>query len=240
MALRHAWAFVAAIVGVGLAGCSSNRPPKPPFPAGAENCSTYCLVWVPPVYRDVPEVVPCKPGCVKVETVCVRKTEFDEVCRPGRYEKKCSPCTTHQEAVVQATPGSDRWVKTKCGCSCDECYRHERIPPTYKICDKTVTDAGVEYCAYQEPEYDVVPRVKICKEKRETYQPAEYGVKWRQELFQAGHWQWEKRNCDTPKCAPKPTYVPKPACGCPTAPRCGCGSTLVAPRPGFERAPSRD
>ena len=227
MALRHAWAFVAAFVGIGLAGCSSNRPQKPPFPAGAEDCSTYCLVWVPPVYRDVPQVVPCKPACLKVETVCVRKTEFDEVVRPATCEKKCSPCTTHTEAVVQATPGCDRWVKTKCGCSCDECYRHERIPPTYKLCDKTVTDKGVEYCAYREPEYDVVPRVKVCKEKRETYQPAEYGVVWGKELFQEGHWQWEKRTCDKPACAPKPTCAPKPACG--------CGS-----RAGFESAPARD
>lgn len=233
MASRHAFLVAAALVGAALAGCSSNRPSftnpaTPPYPAGAEDGATYCLVWVPPTYRDVPDVVCCKPGKVCAETRCVKKIEFDEVVKPGCYEDKCSPCRTRDEAVVQCSPGSDRWVPTTCPCTCGQCYRHERTPPTYKICDKTVTEAGVAYCAYKEPEYDVVPRVKTCKEKVEVYKPAEYGVTWHKELFQEGHWVWQKTNCPQPQpcgCAPKP--APRRACGC-------------AGRPGFETAPGRD
>ena len=143
MAFKHAFVFAAALVGFGLAGCSSG-PARPPFPVGAGDCETYCLVWVPPTYRDVPDVVCCKPGCVRQETRCVRKVEFDEVCKPESYTPKCAPCQTRQEAVVQCSPGSDRWVPTKCPCTCGECWRHERVPPTYKICDKTVTEAGIK------------------------------------------------------------------------------------------------
>ena len=227
MAFSRALAIAAAVLGFGAAGCSSSGPrvpSKPPFPVGAEDCSTYCLVWVPPTYRDVPRVECCKPGRVENQSRCVAKVEFDEVCRPGRYEPKCTPCTTRTEAVVQASPGSDRWVPTKCadacGCNTGDCYRHERIPPTYKVCDKTVTEKGVEYCAYREPEYDVVARTKYCKECVEVYKPAEYRVVRDKELFQEGHWQWQKRDC-APVCAPAPRCAP-------------------AARKGFECCPPKD
>jgi hypothetical protein len=225
MALRFAWALVAAVVGSSLVGCSSTggdhgRPPKPPYPVGAGTCDTYCLVWVPPVYRDVPKVVCCKPGGVTQEKVCVRKTEFDEVCRPGCYEPKRTPdrCRT-EEVAVQCAPGSDRWVPTNCPCDCGECFRHERIPPRYRLCDKKVTEKGVEYCAYTPPEYDVVPRVKRVVETQDVYRPAEFGVTWEKELFQCGHWEWRKTDC----------RQPAPPC---VAPR--------APRPGFGCCPSKD
>lgn len=229
MALRHALAIAIAILGVGVAGCSSSsrKNPNLPFPVGAEDCSTYCRVWVPPTYRDVPEVVCCKPGKCQTKEVCVRKVEFQEVVRPGCYETKRSPCRCHkEEAFVQVSPGSDRWVPTTCGCSCQDCFRHERIPPTYKLCEKTVTDKGVEYCAFQEPEYDVVPCAKTVKEKVSVYKPAEYSVRWNQELFQEGHWEWRKCNNPAPaQCGP---------CAPPTPP-CGCNV-----RQGFGSAPSRD
>ena len=224
MALRHALAIAVAIIGFGAAGCSSSRPcdsSRIPFPVGADDCSVYCRVWVPPTYRCVPDVVQCKPGHVDRDIICTQKVEFQEVCRPGCYEPKRSPCRCHkEEAYVQCSKGSDRWVPTTCGCSCQDCYRHERIPPSYKLCEKTVTDKGVEYCAYHPPEYDVVPKVKRVKECVDVYKPAEFAVRWKQELFQEGRWEWRK--CLNP---------PDP---------CTEGPGGASVRKGFGCAPSRD
>ncbi len=225
MALRHALAIAVAVIGFGAAGCSSggsNDASRLQFPVGAGNCETYCRVWVPPTYRDVAKVVQCKPGRCERKVVCTQKVEFDEVCKPGCYEPKRSPCHCQKEEVlVQCSPGSDRWVPTTCGCSCQDCFRHERIPPSYKLCDKTVTDKGVEYCAFREPEYDVVPRVKQVKECVDVYKPAQFAVKWEKELFQCGRWEWQK--CNNP--------APVPCCDTP-------GGYSV--RKGFGSAPSRD
>ena len=179
MALRHALAIAIAVIGFGAAGCSSGRSTESsriPFPVGVDDCSVYCRVWVPPTYRDVPKVVCCKPGRLEREVVCAKKVEFDEVCRPGSYVKKCLPCRCHtEEAYVPDCPGSHKWVPTTCGCTCEDCFRYERTPPTYKLCEKTVTDKGVEYCAYHEPEYDVVACAKTVKECVDVYKPGSNG-----------------------------------------------------------------
>jgi hypothetical protein len=249
MTMIRVAAAVGAALGLALSGCSSSRTddwrpsattapavpsyattapdhaPKPRYPDDPDPCATYCLVWVPPTYRDVPKLVCCQPETCGTERFFRRKIDFEEVCTPPCYEKKCTPCRTHTEEVVEATPARREWIKTSC-CGCDgaECYKPVVCPPTYKMCEKTVTEQGVEYCAYKPPQYDIVEHVSTVCVDRPVHNPGEYKVQWCKEEFQPGHWEWRRTmHCDCPTCPPKPN--------------CGCGPSR---RGDFSSAPAKD
>ncbi len=231
MATRKVWALVSVLLGLATAGCSSSssRMPVAP-PADPDPDATYCLVWVPPAYREVPRVVPCGSGHVRSERAERVVYDFEEVVKPGCYEAKCTPdrCRTTQE--IEATPARREWVKVECcGPDGQDCYRSVEVPPTYRVCEKTVTEKGVEYCAFTPPQYDVVAHERRECIERPVYVPPEYRVVYERECFEAGHWEWQKRytGCSEPArpCAPAPAA---PSCG-------GC---RVPRRGDFSHAPS--
>ena len=247
--------WVAAVcAAVTLAACaSSNKPSKPAFPTDVlpvDDCHAYCLVWVPPQCREVPHLVCCKKP-TKCETVFRKEIGFEECCKPGCYEKRCCPCKCETEEVVEVTPRRTEWERVACRGPYDDCYRPVEIPPTYRWCPKTVTEAGVEYCAFKPPVYDVVEKDRLLCVQREVYVPAEWKVVWEREEFAPGHWEWQCTKCDCapppcpppPKCAPCSCACPvTPACGCGApAPSCGCGAPAPMPvRGDFAVAPAKD
>ena len=225
---------LAAAAALVTAGCSSGgRPPRPPFPVDDDPCASYCAVWVPPVYRDVPVV---QPGCGKYKCEKVQKEQLDfvEVCKPAKYTPKCVPDKCRHENFVQVTPGRDDWKKVCCPCSCEDCYRKVHVPPKYKLCERCETDQGFTYCSFCPPEYDVVPKkCRVCEDKQ-VYCPPEFKVAYRKELYAPGHWEWQKRyDCTFPKACPakklcvppcaEPDFCPPPAP--PPAAPCGCAPT---------------
>ena len=191
--------------------------PKPPYPVDADPCSAYCLCWVPPTCREVPHLVCCKPEVCCKEKVFRNRVDFEEVCTPGCYEKKTCPCKTRTMEFVQTTPGHREWQRVDCCGPCPECYCPVDCPPTYKCCEKTVTEKGVEYCAFKPPQYDVVAKCRKECVEMPVHVPAQYKVVWENEPFQPGHWEWRKNpNCVCPSCQPAPCAPPPPPpCACP-------------------------
>ena len=54
------------------------------LPANPEACTTYCKVWVEPVYRDKPVLCLKEPGCSERVEEVVCRTRYREVCeRPA-------------------------------------------------------------------------------------------------------------------------------------------------------------
>ncbi len=225
MAIRRWASFAALVVGLASAGCSSSRggPAHPAFPTNPDPCSAYCLVYVPPVYRDVQRVVACREPGVKCVTVPGKKIVFEEHVKPGCYTEKRTPCRCREEVVVEATPGYERWEQVECCGEC--CYRNVKVPPTYKLCEKTVTEGGVAYCAFTPPEYHIVAKTVATCEQKEIFRPGEYRVVTDQELFQDGRYEWRRRD----DCKFGPAYCSPPAQPAPST-----------SRPGFGRAPSAD
>ena len=218
--------FLGAAALLATAGCASSKGPRPPFPSDPDACAAYCLKWVEPVYRDVPVVSgPC--GKCVTQKVRVERVEFDEVVKPGCYETRRTPDRCRQFGAVEVEPARDEWVRVACNdpCGCGvnkDCYKPVRIPPKYKWCEKTETEKGIAYCAFTPPEYAIVPRTVTKCETVERYVPADPKVTYRKELFEPGHWVWEKRydcpSCEKKACPPRPNCAP---CGdfrrCPSA-----------------------
>ncbi|MCC7140259.1 MAG: hypothetical protein IT460_17700 [Planctomycetes bacterium] len=200
---------VATLVLSACASSSGRRPSAPPFPTDPDVDATYCRVWVPPTYREVPRLVECAPCRVEHEKAFRRELTFKEVCTPGSYETKCTPCRTRTEVEVQATPGRTDWAKVDCGCGTGECYRPVEVPPTTCSCEKTVTEKGVSYCAFHAPTYDVVMKEKRVCVDRPVHVPAEYRVVWEKQEFEPGRWEWHKRtDCAEPTCGVKTVRAP--------------------------------
>lgn len=236
MATRRWATFAALVVALVSAGCSSGRrgPATPAYPINPDPNSAYCLVYVPPVYREVARVVECRPAGCDVVTVPVKQIVFEERMKPACYTPKRTACRSRtEEVLVQTSPGCDVWKPVDCGCGDEACFQHVKTPPTYKLCDKTVTEGGVAYCAFTPPEYEIVAKTVTSCEKKSVYRPGDYRVVADRELFQEGRYEWRRRT-DCPKpCAP---------CG-----PCGTAAGPAAPvrsapalRPGFGSAPSAD
>jgi hypothetical protein len=215
-------AFAAA--GCGSGGVRPNDPSHaalPPYPADADPCAAYCLVWVPPVYRDVPKLCPC-PGHTVKETIPEQKVVFEEVCKPGCYETREIPDRCRHSAIVQVSPSREEWLPVSCpgGCPCEpgqgNCWKRVVLPPEYKVCETTQTEKGVQYCAFTPPEREVVAKTVRCDVTHTRYVPADYSVTYVKELVTAGHYEWQVRyDCAEPMLPPiKKVCVPKTGCGC--------------------------
>jgi hypothetical protein len=252
MAIRRLAALLSvAVVASTLTACASGKPPRPPFPVEDDDpCASYCLVWVPPAYRDVPCVVKTKNACSVWKDVCVEKTVYTEVVKPAEVKQVCVPDTCRNTAIVQVKPAHDEWVCVKCrdctaSCCGQDCWKKVHVPPQYDWCEKHETEKGFTYCVETPPEYGVIAEVKTCPEQRCKYVPAQYGVEWRRECYAAGHWEWQKRYC--PECPPKclkavcgpppsgPCCEPCPPACPPPAPACGCSR-----RASFSSCPHKD
>lgn len=201
--------LVLAAASLASAACSSgpssgsSSSGKPPFPADADPAAAYCLVYVPPVYRDVPCLVPCRDGRVCKESVKAEKVVFEEVCEPGCYEDRKVPDRCRKTAIVEACPARDEWRPVSCGGGCSapngDCWKRVVVPPRYQICEATETEKGFTYCAFTPPQYGVVARTTTVDEPRYHYDPAEYRVEWKKELFTPGHYEWQRRyDCTDP------------------------------------------
>jgi hypothetical protein len=202
------------------AACSSARRAPIDYPSDPDKDATYCLRWEPPTYRSVPQLCECAPAKVCQECSWRKEITFKEVCTPGCYEPKCSPCREHKSVEIVATPGRTEWRKAPCACEKDGCcYKAVDIPPTTKCCEVTETEKGLEYCAFKPPQYDVVQQTRLVAVPTPVYRPAQYKVVWQKEEFMPGRWTWVKR---TDCCPP-----------------CGCGPSLP-PRAGFATAPGAD
>ncbi len=225
------------VAGLGLAGCSSAG--HGPFPTDPEPCATYCPKWVEPVYRPVPRLVETRPSCMQTVKVPMQRVEFAEVVKPAEYTPKCVPDECRKYAAVEVEPAHDEWVKVACadpcGCTSKECWKQIRVPAKYKWCEKTETEKGFKYCAFTPPEYEIVPHTVTSCQPVQRYVPAQYGVMWDKELFQPGHWSWEKRyDCGEAKRPCPPTGSCAPIYGGPS------GSGSIAPREDFSRCPCAD
>jgi hypothetical protein len=235
-ALAAAAAFVSA-------GCSSGGAGRPPYPTDPDPCASYCLKWVPPVYRPTPKFC-AAPGKVVTRNVPVEKVVFQEVCRPGRCETKCVPDQCRRYGAVEVQPARTEWVKVKCKdpCTCceEDCWKAVRVPPKFAWCEKCEVEKGFEYCSWTPPEYDVVARTVRSCEKVPTYIPGGATAVMVPELYTPGHWVWEKRydcrECKT--CPPPPNCAPMGA-PCDVDP---CGPDTYAPgipvRGDFRRPPA--
>jgi len=196
--------FAALLVAFFAVGCSSSRRPPIDYPRDADPSSTYCLKYLPPTYREVPKLVECSPSKVCQECSWRKEITFEEVCTPGRCEKKCTPCREKKTVEVVVTPGRTEWVKAPCageknGC----CFKPCEIPARTKLCEVTETEGGLEYCAVTPPTYDVVQKTRLIAVPSPVYKPAQYQVKWCKEEFMPGRWVWvERDDCCPPRCAP--------------------------------------
>jgi hypothetical protein len=239
MVTQRLRAVLWAVIGLSASACASSRTPmKPPFPTDPDPCASYCLVWVPPEYREVPRVVPCE-GKIVTEKVCRSRVELEETCTPGHYEARRSPDVCRQWAIVEAEPARTEWRTVKC---CDEkngcCYKPVEIPAQYKVCERRETEKGIEYCAFTPPEYDVKPVVKHDALSVPHYVPGEAKVVYDKQLFAEGHWEWKVKYCG---CQPPKKDCPKPPVCAPQPPAggCGCGAPATPPRQGdFSYAPA--
>lgn len=220
MRLPRLGTVVAAVLALSAVACSSSRRPPIPYPQDPDLASTYCLKYLPPTYRSVPKLVECSPSKVCQECTWRKEVTFEETCKPGCYETKCSPCRTRKSVEVVVTPGRTEWVKAPCACEKDGCcYKAVEVPARTRCCEVTETEKGLEYCAFKPPEYDVVQKTRIVSVPRPVYKPAEYRVQWQREEFMPGQWVWTKRD----DCCPNP-----------------CGGASRPAREGFNYAPPAD
>ena len=218
-----------AIAGAFFAtGCSSTHIPA--FPSDPDPCASYCLVWVPPVYTQVPHVVVEKPSGTAPKTICYDKVSFKECVKPGMYIQKCVPDECRAYGIVEATPAREEWKPVKCkdgcGCGLDNCFKRVHVPASYDWCEKKETEKGFEYCAFTPPEYTIVESKQRCMETTRKYVPPQYRIDYCQELYAPGHYEWQASYCA------EPTRCERAVC----APCTSCSKR----RPCFEHRPSQD
>ncbi len=202
--------LVLGAMALAFAGCSSGGPRygscavlPPDLPNDPEPCTQYCRVWVPPVYREVPQLVQVSPRRMveKKETTC--RLRFQEVCvRPGQTKPCRTPDKRCESALVQVKPGGYKWKPDGIGACGNECWKYCYEAPSYRWCNKVVNEEGIEYCTDVPPEYKTVAYREPVVECRQECVPAQYKVEWVKELYSPGYWAWQRNKecqaCDCP------------------------------------------
>ena len=226
---------VLALCGVAalmLAGCTSASNQSaglakalPALPANPDPTKRYCKVWVPPKTRMVPKLVQTCGSSMKTECITVMETQAKEVMVRGPIEREVDPCRRQcTDTLVQAKPGGYRW-------ECDgDCWQYKYRAPEYKWCSKTVEEDKVRYCYTHPAEYETVVETRPVKRQRQTYVPPKYEVKWVEEVYEPGRWEWQateacgpSKDCRTwsdkhvykSDCGGCPKPAPALDCGCP-------------------------
>lgn len=208
--------MVLAVAMVGLlAGCQTSKPccdevgalPPAGLPDSPSPCATYCKEWVPPVTRKVPELVKVRDGYMKETPYCVKTTSYDDVVIEPR---QCAcPKTTAtrrcEESLVEVKPGGHRWVQND-----DGCWKYQYCNPEYKWCTRTRVEEGVEYCVDKPPVYETVERVNHEMKMRREYVPAEYAIRYREQVYEPGRYRFRAtqdcNNCVTGACNDRKSY----------------------------------
>ena len=230
--MRKTVLALGAIAAFVLAGCTSANSHQagmaralPQLPANPDPSKKYCKVWVPPKTRMVPKLVKTCEGGMKEECITVMKTSMRDVMVEGPIERPVEPCRNQcTDTLVQCKPGGYRW-------ECDgECWQYVYRAPEYKWCNKVVEENKVNFCYTHPPKYETVVETVPVQRKRQTYVPAQYEVKWVEEVYEPGRWEWRAgESCGEPqdmrKWGAKHVYetecggCPKPSpaldCSCP-------------------------
>ena len=185
-----------------LAGCQGSggqyaRALPGDLPASPEPGQRYCKVWVPPQYRTVPKLVKASGPSMKTETITVLKTTANEVMVQGPEEHNVSQgAHTCNSTLVQTKPGGYHWEKDSAGC-----WQYKHRLPEYQWCDKTVQEDGVKFCYTTPPKYETVVETRPVQTCRQSYVPPKYEVRYEQELYKPGHWEWRSQKA----CGSMPT-----------------------------------
>lgn len=190
--------------------CGPKGPPLD-LPQDPDPCVKYCKVWVEPVYRDVPKLVPVCGGTKNV-LKDVTTTRFVTKATPG----KCYGCTTPScdcdETAVEVCPGGYRWQQQ------DGCWKYCYCPPKYKWCKKQIHEDGISFCMEEPTTYETVAvrnTERVCDTQ---YTPPTYKTVWCKELYKPGHWEWVKHQDCSPApscdCCKPHTYVLPGGCDC--------------------------
>lgn len=228
-----------------LAGCSAPRRHVPgTAPVNAVNAATgglptdlprdpgqgmtYCRVWVPPVYRDVPSIEPI-PGHMVTETRSAMKTQFFErQVQPKReYWLEKKP-TDADMTAVEVSPGGWKWSQVN-----GDCWQYCYTPPQHAYCAKKVKEDRITFCNEEPAQYETVARSCPTTVTEQKYVPGGYRVVWKRECYRPGHYVWQANDggcapCATDPGTPKTTLVPTRALGgakpatavTPSCPRC--------------------
>ncbi len=186
--------------GVGCGVLPTDLPPDP-LP-----CTTYCRVWVPPVYRNVPRLVMVSPPRTQVTPETVMRTRFRDVCVKPAEQRVCqTPDLRCDQAVVQVKPGGYVWKRVP-GPGGADCWKYCYEPGCYQWCNKVVTERGIQYCTEIPPKYMTEAWSEPVTRCREEYVPGTYRVQWVKELYTPGYWAWKpSENCAECECpAPCP------------------------------------
>ncbi|MDA1196029.1 MAG: hypothetical protein O2894_12725 [Planctomycetota bacterium] len=197
--MRTSMLVLAALVASALTGCTSAGTQNgiaqalPSLPANPDPSKRYCKVWVPAKTRMVPKLVQTCGSSMKSEPVTVMQTSAREVMVKGPVEHPVDPCCqTCTDTLVQAKPGGYRW-------ECDGgCWQYKYRPAEYKWCSKTVQEDKVRFCYTHPAEYETVVETRPVTRCRKTYVPPQYDVKYVEEVYEAGYWEWRA----TEKCGP--------------------------------------
>lgn len=206
-------AVVFAVVALG--GCqspSSQYGALPTdLPADPEPCTKYCKVWVPPVYRDVPVLQLEKHGCTTEVPETVMEVRCREVCdRPACEYSVRTPGKRCEQAVVQTRGGGYKWKRD------GDCWRYCYEEPCFQWCNKVVTEEGIEYCMEVPAQYHVDVAMEPTTRYRTVRQPAEYGVRWVQEVYRPGYWEWQPtKECEYCDCSAPCPSIPIRKSSCP-------------------------
>lgn len=208
---------LSAVLAVGLlAGCSTPRRHIPgTAPLNAVNAATgglptdlprdpgqgltYCRVWVPPVYRDVP-TLETVPGHMVTETHAAMKTTFFErqVQPKGEYWLEKQPCDCDMTAV-EVAPGGWKWAQVN-----GDCWQYCYTPPQYSWRAKQVKDERITYANEVPAQYETVARSCPTTVTQQKYVPGGYRVVWKRECYRPGQYVWQAREGGCAPCATDP------------------------------------
>lgn len=237
---RRAWPALLALAALGLSACTGSYAYRTDqraagalpldLPQDPDPTKKYCRVWVPPVYREVPYLAQCKGGTTrKVQETVMEMRAYDEVVKPAGCKTVRGCGRTCEESLVQVRPGGYRWEFD------GTCWQYVHRCPEYQWCNRVVAEESIDYCMPIPAEVETRVETVPVQRTREEYVPPQYEIRYRQEVFVPGHWEWRTTCSDgcTPDRRPTRTHLVERTCvsDCqpakPKAPALepGCGRT---------------
>lgn len=200
------------------------------LPQDPDPTKKYCKVWVPPTYREVPYLAQRCSGTTRDVTETVMETRaYDEIVTPASCKTVRGCGKTCEESLVQVRPGGYRWEFD------GTCWKYVERCPEYEWCNRVVREDSIDYCMDVPAEYQTKVETVPVQRTRTEYVPPRYEIRYRQEVFQPGRWEWRTTCSDgcTPDRRPTRTHLVerkcesdcKPAVKSPGPLDCGCART---------------